>query len=162
MFSRVALRARGAARLCANVSASTGARAMCSVQNQTVNVTFVDLNGSRTTLPGLVGQSIADVAEMHKLDSLVKGCEARPPYIRRSEEWVEDTYIVGPCCNRCHVLIPKEHFDKIPEAWETEEALLSSLAEAYRPGASRLGCQITLTKEMDGMVAFMPDREPHY
>ena len=57
-------------------------------------------------------------------------------------------------CSTCHVLVAKEWFAQLPEASEDEEDMLD-LAYDPRP-TSRLGCQLTLTKDLHGMHLRIP------
>jgi ferredoxin len=57
-------------------------------------------------------------------------------------------------CSTCHVIFPLDIYDKLPEPSEAEEDMLDmafGLTET-----SRLGCQITITEDMDGLVLQMP------
>lgn len=58
------------------------------------------------------------------------------------------------------MLIPKEFADKIPEPFPKEIEMLGDCDEDYVPGSSRLGCQVQLTKELDGMTCYIPDSPP--
>jgi ferredoxin len=57
-------------------------------------------------------------------------------------------------CSTCHVIIPKEWFDKLPRATEDEEDMLDLASGARR--TSRLSCQVTLTGELNGMIVNIP------
>ncbi len=57
-------------------------------------------------------------------------------------------------CSTCHVVVEKEWFDKLGEASEEEEDMLD-LAFGLAP-TSRLGCQIVMTDELDGLVVTLP------
>ena len=57
-------------------------------------------------------------------------------------------------CSTCHVILSEEHFALLPEAEEKEEDMLD-LASCLT-ATSRLGCQVTLTKELDGMTVTLP------
>ena len=67
--------------------------------------------------------------------------------------------VVGACegsvaCSTCHVILTPEHFDLLPEPEDDENDMLDmafGLSET-----SRLGCQVRLTKELDGMTATLP------
>ena len=50
-------------------------------------------------------------------------------------------------CSTCHVVIPPEWFDKLPEPSPDEEDMLDLAAGVT--GTSRLSCQIELTAELD-------------
>eukprot|EP00904_Undaria_pinnatifida_P008904 jgi/Undpi1/5143/HiC_scaffold_19.g08494.m1 len=61
----------------------------------------------------------------------------------------------GVCaCSTCHVIFTGEVFDSLPESSEDEEDMLDlafGLTET-----SRLGCQVIVTPEMDGIVVKLP------
>lgn len=73
-----------------------------------------------------------------------------------------DLYGSGPNCDLCHLYIPKEwqaicapEENRILEE-ETELLDLNNWMNAN----SRLSCQITVTKEMEGMTVAVPDYSP--
>lgn len=55
----------------------------------------------------------------------------------------------------CHVILSAEHFAQIGPPLPAEDDMLD-LAYGLTD-TSRLGCQIELTKEMDGMTVTVPD-----
>ena len=57
-------------------------------------------------------------------------------------------------CSTCHVILDEEHFKLIPEVEEAELDMLD-LTEGVTP-LSRLGCQIIITKKMEGLVLKLP------
>ena len=61
----------------------------------------------------------------------------------------------GNCaCSTCHVYIDEKYFDKLPKASDDEEDMLD-LALFLQP-TSRLGCQIVITPQLDGMDFKLP------
>jgi 2Fe-2S ferredoxin len=65
----------------------------------------------------------------------------------------------GPCggnlaCGHCHVVIDDEWFDKLPKLKEAEEDLLDMVWNV-KPN-SRLGCQIKITDDIDGIIVHIP------
>ncbi len=57
----------------------------------------------------------------------------------------------GMCsCATCHVYIEGEWAEKLGEARDDELELLED-TECFRPGNSRLSCQLKMTPELDGM-----------
>ena len=58
-------------------------------------------------------------------------------------------------CSTCHCVFAQEDFDKLPEAPIDEELDMLDLAYDLCD-TSRLGCQIVLTKEMDGLEVEVP------
>ncbi|KAJ8934389.1 hypothetical protein NQ314_013430 [Rhamnusium bicolor] len=57
-------------------------------------------------------------------------------------------------CTTCHVYVQSNHLDKLPEATETEEDLLDMAP--FLKENSRLGCQIKLTKDLEGLEIELP------
>lgn len=57
-------------------------------------------------------------------------------------------------CSTCHVIVDEDHFDRLPEASEEEEEMLD-LALGLK-ATSRLGCQVVITPELDGLVLRVP------
>lgn len=99
----------------------------------TIDVTFLLPDGStRKTVQARVGESFLETAHRNDID-LEGACE-------------------GVCaCSTCHLIFPLESFDSLPEPSEDEEDMLDmafGLTET-----SRLGCQVTVTEEMEGMVS---------
>ena len=133
-----------------------------TVAENTVHLQFVDAEGNRANLAGLVGQSLFEVAVQHKVD-IVGPCRGggEPTEVRRSADWVETTFGEGPTCYLCHVQIPKQFHHVIPNT--TSADAMAGLKQTWDEefnDTSRLSCQITLTKEMEGMVVYVPDVPP--
>lgn len=71
-----------------------------------------------------------------------------------------DIDLEGACegslaCSTCHVVVEKSFYDMLAEPSEDEEDMLD-LAFGLTP-TSRLGCQIIMTKELDGLTLVVPD-----
>jgi len=66
----------------------------------------------------------------------------------------------GNCmCCTCHVYVDEKWVDKVPrmDANSIEEEQLE-YEKGYKPGVSRLSCQISLTPELDGLILHLrPD-----
>ena len=64
----------------------------------------------------------------------------------------------GACaCGTCHVYIDEKWINKLPKVESAEEDMLDV---AFEPNKnSRLGCQITVTDELDGLVVKMPSKQ---
>lgn len=70
-----------------------------------------------------------------------------------------DIDLEGACegslaCSTCHVIVEGGYFNKLIPAEEAEEDMLD-LAFGLTP-TSRLGCQIIVTKEIDGIKLRLP------
>ncbi|KAF4044358.1 2Fe-2S iron-sulfur cluster binding domain [Phytophthora infestans] len=101
-----------------------------------VTFTFVDGEGEQTTVTAEEGEKLLDVAQENDLE------------------------LEGACggelaCSTCHLVFEKRIFDNLPEVSEEEEDMLD-LAWGLTD-TSRLGCQIHVTKEMEGMTVRIPD-----
>ena len=71
-----------------------------------------------------------------------------------------DIDLEGACegslaCSTCHVIVEEKFYNLLEEASEDEEDMLD-LAFGLTP-TSRLGCQIIMTKELDGLTLVVPD-----
>ena len=98
-------------------------------------ITFVAADGATKEVDAPVGLSVLEVAHKHGLD-LEGACEG------------------SLACSTCHVVVDGEWFDKLDEATEEEEDMLD-LAFGLTH-TSRLGCQIKITEELDGLKVTLP------
>ena len=57
-------------------------------------------------------------------------------------------------CSTCHVILPQEVYDELPEASDEEEDLLD-LAFGLT-GTSRLGCQVVVSDLLEGKEVTLP------
>ena len=101
-----------------------------------VTFTFVDGAGENKTVTATEGQSLLDVAHEH------------------------DVELEGACggelaCSTCHVVLETRIFEHLPAMSEEEEDMLD-LAWGLT-ATSRLGCQIRVTRAMEGMTVQVPD-----
>lgn len=98
-----------------------------------VSVTFIDAQGVVTTLDAPAGWSLMEVAVQHGLPGIVGECG-------------------GSCaCATCHVHVEAPWFERLPAPTEVELELLQCTAAPATP-TSRLGCQVRLTIELNGLV----------
>ncbi|CAK7567539.1 MAG: mitochondrial matrix iron-sulfur protein [Sporothrix epigloea] len=99
-------------------------------------ITFVDKDGDSHKLAVAPGDNLLDIAQAHDLE-MEGACG-------------------GSCaCSTCHVIVEDEaYFDKMNEPDDDENDMLDlafGLTET-----SRLGCQVMMTKELDGLVVRLP------
>jgi len=71
----------------------------------------------------------------------------------------KDVDIEGACggqcaCSTCHVIMKEEDYGKFPEPTEDELDMLD--LAMHRQDTSRLGCQLKLTEEHDGIEVKLP------
>jgi 2Fe-2S ferredoxin len=96
---------------------------------------FKDQNNTTIEVEGAEGLSVLEVAHQNGI-SLEGACEG------------------SLACSTCHVIVDEQWYQKLAKASEAEEDMLD-LAFGLTPH-SRLGCQIILTKEMDGLTLKLP------
>ncbi|XP_038234721.1 ferredoxin-2, mitochondrial [Dermochelys coriacea] len=101
----------------------------------TVNVVFIDRSGRRIPVKGRVGEDVLRLAQRHNIE-LEGACEA------------------SLACSTCHVYVSQELVDKLPVPDEREEDMLDMAPQLQEN--SRLGCQIILTKELEGVEFTLP------
>jgi 2Fe-2S ferredoxin len=99
-------------------------------------MTFVSPDGKeRKEVDAPLGLSVLEIAHLHDVD--VEGaCEG------------------SLACSTCHVIVDPEWYDKLEEPSEEEEDMLD-LAFGLTH-TSRLGCQIRMTEELDGLTVTLP------
>ncbi|MGI4975344.1 MAG: ferredoxin family 2Fe-2S iron-sulfur cluster binding protein [Janthinobacterium lividum] len=98
-------------------------------------MTFVQRDGSRREVDAPLGLSVLEIAHKHDVD--VEGaCEG------------------SLACSTCHVVVDPGWFPKLAKPTEDEEDMLD-LAFGLQK-TSRLGCQIVMTKDLDGLVVALP------
>ena len=96
---------------------------------------FVLANGEEKEVEAPVGLSILDIAHKNDLD-LEGACEG------------------SLACSTCHVIVDDEYFDMLGFPSEDEEDMLD-LAFGLT-ATSRLGCQIKITEDLDGLKVKIP------
>jgi len=70
-----------------------------------------------------------------------------------------DIDLEGACegsvaCSTCHVILPPEYYDVLPEPEDDENDMLDMAFGLT--DTSRLGCQVKMTKELDGISVTLP------
>jgi 2Fe-2S ferredoxin len=101
---------------------------------ETVNINFI-VKGQTVKLDVPVGTTILEAAHNNEVD-LEGACEG------------------SLACSTCHVVIDDAYFNKLSEPSEDEEDMLDLAFGLTK--TSRLGCQIILTKELDGIIVEIP------
>lgn len=103
--------------------------------SETVKINFI-CKGEKKEFEVPVGTTVLEAAHNNHLD-LEGACEG------------------SLACSTCHVIVDKDYFNKLEEPSEDEEDMLD-LAFGLTQ-TSRLGCQITMTKDLDGLTVTIPD-----
>ena len=100
-------------------------------------MTFINPDGTQVEVDAPVGFSVLQIA--HRNDVDIEGaCEG------------------SMACSTCHVIVDPAWFDRLEEPSEEEEDMLD-LAFGLTQ-TSRLGCQLVMTEELDGLVVRLPDQ----
>ncbi|KAJ3378658.1 hypothetical protein HDU84_007405 [Entophlyctis sp. JEL0112] len=98
-------------------------------------VTYILQDGSRKTVYAKDGWNLLDVAHTYGID-LEGACEA------------------SLACSTCHLVLEQEFYSKLEEPTDEENDMLDlafGLTET-----SRLGCQVVMCKELDGLTVRIP------
>ncbi|MGH7095782.1 MAG: ferredoxin family 2Fe-2S iron-sulfur cluster binding protein [Stellaceae bacterium] len=98
-------------------------------------MTFIERDGTRREVEAPVGLSVLEIAHKYGID-IEGACEG------------------SLACSTCHVIVDPEWYDLLKEASEDEEDMLD-LAFGLT-STSRLGCQIIITEELDGLTVRLP------
>ncbi len=98
-------------------------------------VTFIERGGRRCEVDAPLGLSLLEIAHQNGID-IEGACEG------------------SLACSTCHVIVDPEWYDLLKEASEDEEDMLD-LAFGLT-ATSRLGCQIIITEELDGLIVHLP------
>ena len=98
-------------------------------------VTFIERDGRRREIEAPLGLSLLEIAHKNGVD-IEGACEG------------------SLACSTCHVIVDPEWYDLLKEASEDEEDMLD-LAFGLT-ATSRLGCQIIITEELDGLIVRLP------
>ena len=98
-------------------------------------MTFIERDGSPREVDAPLGLSVLEIAHRNKVD-IEGACEG------------------SLACSTCHVIVEPDWYDLLKDATEDEEDMLD-LAFGLTQ-TSRLGCQIIITEELDGLTVELP------
>jgi 2Fe-2S ferredoxin len=98
-------------------------------------MTFIERDGTHREVDAPLGLSVLEVAHKYGVD-IEGACEG------------------SLACSTCHVIVDSGWFKKLETPTEDEEDMLD-LAFGLTQ-TSRLGCQIVMTDELDGLVVKLP------
>ena len=96
---------------------------------------FVERGGSRHEVDAPLGMTVLEIARRHDID-------------------IEGACDGSLACSTCHVIVDPDWYDLLQEASEDEEDMLDLAFNLTK--TSRLGCQIVITEELDGLTVRLP------
>jgi 2Fe-2S ferredoxin len=102
---------------------------------KTPKMTFIEPNGTRREVDAPMGHSVLEIAHDNKID-IEGACEG------------------SMACSTCHVIVDQNWIEKLPPGSEEENDMLD-LALGLT-ATSRLGCQIDITEDLDGLIVTLP------
>jgi 2Fe-2S ferredoxin len=98
-------------------------------------MTFILRDGTHKEVDAPVGLSVLEIAHRNNVD-IEGACEG------------------SLACSTCHVIVEKDWYTRLKGATEDEEDMLD-LAFGLT-ATSRLGCQLIITPELDGLTVRLP------
>src|SRR5258707_9690247 len=98
-------------------------------------MTFIKPDGSRVEVDAPLGLSVLEIAHKNNID-LEGACEG------------------SLACSTCHVIVDPQWYELLNEASEDEEDMLDLAFNLTV--TSRLGCQIVISEELDGLTVQLP------
>ena len=98
-------------------------------------MTFIKTDGTRVEVDAPIGLSVLEIAHRNNLD-LEGACEG------------------SLACSTCHVIVDPQWYELLNEASEDEEDMLDLAFNLTV--TSRLGCQIVISEELDGLTVQLP------
>ena len=113
----------------------------CKVQlkRADVTVTFIGTDGTKMPAKAKEGDNLLDIIVDNEID--IDGFGA-----------CEGTL----ACSTCHLIFKNEDFERLPDEATDEELDMLDLAYGLTD-TSRLGCQVCMTKELDGLEVNVPE-----
>jgi ferredoxin, 2Fe-2S len=98
-------------------------------------MTFMERDGTRREVEAPLGMTVLEIARRNGVD-IEGACEG------------------SLACSTCHVIIDPQWYELLNEASEDEEDMLDLAFNLTQ--TSRLGCQIVITEELDGLTVQLP------
>ncbi|CAK8163363.1 2Fe-2S ferredoxin [Candidatus Xenohaliotis californiensis] len=102
-----------------------------------ITINFITSSGEKKSILSPIGISLLEASQLNANTSMSGACGG------------------AMACTTCHVALDSEWYNKVPEISEEENDMLD-MAFNVQP-TSRLGCQIMLTEDMDGMIVNIPE-----
>ena len=102
-------------------------------------ITYIEHDGTEHKIQVEIGSSVMQGAIDNGIEGIVAECG-------------------GACsCATCHCYVDESWIEKTGTAEDMEEAMIECVSEAK--ATSRLGCQIEVTEDLDGLVVHLPESQ---
>ena len=102
-------------------------------------ITYIEHNGKKHIIDVANGLSIMEGAVQNNIPGIDADCGG------------------AMACATCHVYVKEEWFNNLPQKEQGEEDMLDMAFEPKKN--SRLSCQILVSKELDGIVVDLPEKQ---
>ena len=101
-----------------------------------LKVTFISPTGKKREVDAEIGQTLLDVALKNGINEIEGACGG------------------AMACSTCHVIVDPGWFEVLKDPTEDEEDMLDLAFGLTK--TSRLGCQIVMREELDGLTVTLP------
>lgn len=102
-------------------------------------ITFVEHSGKTHPVDAAVGENLMQIALNNGVPGMLGDCG-------------------GNCaCATCHVYVDAPWSDKVAPPEKTEQEMIE--CTVYPEATSRLGCQVVVTADLDGLVVRLPESQ---
>ncbi|MFQ5467492.1 MAG: ferredoxin family 2Fe-2S iron-sulfur cluster binding protein [Kiloniellaceae bacterium] len=96
---------------------------------------FIESDGTRREVEAPLGLSVLEIAHRNDID-------------------IEGACDGSLACSTCHVIVDRDWYARLKAPTEDEEDMLDLAFELT--ATSRLGCQIVISEELDGLIVRLP------
>lgn len=104
------------------------------------SVTYVSPDGRHDTVAVAAGTTMKDAAVSNGVVGILAVCGG------------------NAMCATCHVYVHPSWADRVPPMQDVEDELLEDTASPREP-TSRLGCQVHVTDDLDGIIVRLPETQ---
>jgi 2Fe-2S ferredoxin len=98
---------------------------------------FIEVDGNKKEVEAPIGSTLLQIAHMHKID-LEGSCDH------------------SLACATCHIIVDPQWFELLAEPQNDELDMLDLAPNLAK--TSRLGCQIVMREELDGLTVRLPKK----
>jgi ferredoxin, 2Fe-2S len=103
-------------------------------------ITYIAADGEQHEVAVAAGTTVKDAAIANGIDGIVAECGG------------------NAMCATCHVYVDRAWADRLPAMEAVEDELLEDTASP-REATSRLGCQVAVGDDLDGLLVRLPESQ---